>query len=197
MNVKQKQNDSFKNLLPYVVLAMVVLVVVFALNMQGSTVNELTTGELMTELQENNVTEIAITPKSDESIYYVEGKLEGYRETESFTARVVGSELDNVLALIEENNIEDYDTNADPGSSPFLYILVNVLPLVLLVVVMYFLFMKLANSNKSSMDFGRSKARLSNENDKKNFKDVAGLKEEKEEVAELIDFLKILRSSKN
>ena len=190
MNVKQKQNDSFKNLLPYVVLAMVVLVVVFALNMQGSTVNELTTGELMTELQENNVTEIAITPKSDESIYYVEGKLEGYRETESFTARVVGSELDNVLTLIEENNIEDYDTNADPGSSPFLYILVNVLPLVLLVVVMYFLFMKLANSNKSSMDFGRSKARLSNENDKKNFKDVAGLKEEKEEVAELIDFLK-------
>ncbi len=190
MNVKQKQNDSFKNLLPYVVLAMVVLVVVFALNMQGSTVNELTTGELMTELQENNVTEIAITPKSDESIYYVEGKLEGYKETESFTARVVGSELDNVLTLIEENNIEDYDTNADPGSSPFLYILVNVLPLVLLVVVMYFLFMKLANSNKSSMDFGRSKARLSDENDKKNFKDVAGLKEEKEEVAELIDFLK-------
>ena len=190
MNVKQKQNDSFKNLLPYVVLAIVVLVVVLALNMQGSTVNELTTGELMTELQENNVTEIAITPKSDESIYYVEGKLEGYKETESFTAKVVGSELDNVLALINENNIEEYDTNSDPGSSPFLYILVNVLPLVLLVVVMYFLFMKLANSNKSSMDFGRSKARLSNENDKKNFKDVAGLKEEKEEVAELIDFLK-------
>ena len=190
MNVKQKQNDSFKNLLPYVVLAIVVLVVVLALNMQGSTVNELTTGELMTELQENNVTEIAITPKSDESIYYVEGKLEGYKETESFTAKVVGSELDNVLALINENNIEEYDTNSDPGSSPFLYILVNVLPLVLLVVVMYFLFMKLANSNKSSMDFGRSKARLSNENDKKSFKDVAGLKEEKEEVAELIDFLK-------
>ena len=190
MNVKQKQNDSFKNLLPYVVLAMVVLVVVFALNMQGSTVNELTTGELMTELQENNVTEIAITPKSDESIYYIEGKLEGYKETESFTAKVVGSELDNVLALINENNIEEYDTNSDPGSSPFLYILVNVLPLVLLVIVMYFLFMKLANSNKSSMDFGRSKARLSNENDKKSFKDVAGLKEEKEEVAELIDFLK-------
>lgn len=190
MNVKQKQNDSFKNLLPYVVLAIVVLVVVLALNMQGSTVNELTTGELMTELQENNVTEIAITPKSDESIYYIEGKLEGYKETESFTAKVVGSELDNVLALINENNIEEYDTNSDPGSSPFLYILVNVLPLVLLVVVMYFLFMKLANSNKSSMDFGRSKARLSNENDKKSFKDVAGLKEEKEEVAELIDFLK-------
>ena len=190
MNVKQKQNDGFKNLLPYVVLAVVILVVISALGLQGSTVNELSTGELITELKENNVTEISITPKSDESVYYIEGKLEGYKETESFSTKVVASELDNVLTLINENKIEEYDTNSDPGSSVFLYILVNVLPLVLLVVAMYFLFMKLANSNKNSMDFGRSKARLSNDNDKKSFKDVAGLKEEKEEVAELIDFLK-------
>ena len=190
MNVKPKQNDSFKNLLPYVVLAVVILVVISVLRIQGATVNELSTGELITELKENNVTEIAITPKSDESVYYIEGKLEGYKETESFTAKVVASELENVLTLINENKIEEYNTNSDPGSSIFLYVLVNVLPLVLLVVVMYFLFMRLANSNKNSMDFGRSKARLSNENDKKSFKDVAGLKEEKEEVAELIDFLK-------
>ena len=190
MNVKPKQNDSFKNLLPYVVLAVVILVVISVLRIQGTTVNELSTGELITELKENNVTEISITPKSDESVYYIEGKLEGYKETESFTAKVVTSELENVLTLINENKIEEYNTNSDPGSSIFLYVLVNVLPLVLLVVVMYFLFMRLANSNKNSMDFGRSKARLSNENDKKSFKDVAGLKEEKEEVAELIDFLK-------
>lgn len=190
MNVKPKQNDSFKNLLPYVVLAVVILVVISVLRIQGTTVNDLSTGELITELKENNVTEISITPKSDESVYYIEGKLEDYKETESFTAKVVASELENVLTLINENKIEEYNTNSDPGSSIFLYVLVNVLPLVLLVVVMYFLFMRLANSNKNSMDFGRSKARLSNENDKKSFKDVAGLKEEKEEVAELIDFLK-------
>ena len=190
MNAKVNKNNSFKNFLPYIILVGVVLVVFGALNLQGTKINELSTGQLITELKENNVTKVTITPKSDESVYYVEGTLNGYKNNESFKAKVVTTELENIVSLINENNIKEYDTNADPGGSMFLYILVNVLPLVLLVVGMYFLFMRLANSNKNSMDFGRSKARLYNDKDKKSFKDVAGLKEEKEEVSELIDFLK-------
>lgn len=190
MNVKKNKNDGIKNFLPYMILCGVVAVIVVALNFQGVKVNDLSTGELITELKENNVTEIVVTPKSNESIYYLEGKLEGYKKTESFKAKAVGTELETILALIKENKVEKYETKSDPGENIFLYVLINVAPLVLLVVGMYFIFTRIANSNKNSMDFGRSKARLSTDSDKKSFKDVAGLKEEKEEVAELIDFLK-------
>lgn len=190
MNTKMKKNNNLKNLLPYVVLMAVIAFVLLALNMQGTTIKELKTGELISELKENNVTEVTVTPQSNKSIYVIEGRLEGYKKSEKFTSKVVAGELDTVLELINENNVKEYDTNPDPGENIILYLAVNVLPLLLMVVIMYILFTKLANSNKNSMDFGRSKARLSNDSDKKSFKDVAGLKEEKEEVEELIDFLK-------
>jgi len=190
MNMRMNKNDSMKNFLPYMILFGVVLMVFAVLNMQSVKVNELSTGELIKALQDDKVTEVKVTPKSSESIFYITGKLEDYKKNESFTAKVVSNQLSNVILLIENNEIEEYETDPDPGESAFLYIIVNVLPIILVVIAMYFLFSKLANTNKSSMDFGKSKARLSNDNDKKLFKDVAGLKEEKEEVAELIDFLK-------
>ena len=81
-------------------------------------------------------------------------------------------------------------TNSDPESSSVLLILINVVPYVLLIGGLFFLFTKQMNGAGKSMDFGKSRAKLSSDNNKTTFKDVAGLKEEKEEVQELIDFLK-------
>ena len=189
--MKNAKKTSFIKLLgPYLVMGMIIGIIMVVLNFQGMTVNNLSTGKLLTALENNEVKEIVITPKSSESIYYVEGKLNSYKDGESFKTKVVEDEIPQIIEYVQKNNIEKYDTNKDPGSSALLYIVVNVLPIIIVVMVAYSLFNKLASSNKNSMDFGRSKARLSDDKDKKSFKDVAGLKEEKEEVEELIDFLK-------
>ena len=178
----QNNSNRLKNTLPYLILIGVVIVVLFILDMQGNKVNELSTGELLKSLKDNNVTEIMITPNSNESVYYVEGKLKDYDENESFKTKLVESEVPLITDYVTENDIAEYDTKSDPGSSAFLYIIVNVLPFVLVIVFGYVLMKKLAMTNKNSVDFGRSRARLSNDQDKKSFKDVAGLTEEKQEL---------------
>ncbi len=144
----------------------------------------------MNAISAKTITEITITPSGEKNIYFIEGKINSYKENETFQAKVVEAELSNVVKYAESNNLNVYETNPDPGSFSWMYIIVNVVPLLLLVVFTYFLFSKMANSNKGSMDFGKSRAKLSEDGGSVTFKDVAGLKEEKEEVKELIDFLK-------
>ena len=186
----KNQSNRIKNSFPYLILLAVIAFVLIVLEFQGNTVKNLSTGELLKELSNNTVTEITITPNSNESVYYIEGKLKDYKEGESFKTKVISEDVGVISNYVKENEISKYNTNSDPGSNTFLYIVVNVLPFVLTIILGYVLFKKLAMSNKNSVDFGRSRARLSDDKDKKTFNDVAGLTEEKEEVAELIDFLK-------
>ena len=174
-----KKANVIKNFSPYIILVIIIGVMFYVVNMQGTSVHEISTGKLMDYLKENKVTEITITPKSSESIYYVEGKLEKYKKDESFKTKIVEEEVGVVTNYIKENNISKYNTNKDPGTSTIMYIIVNVVPFAIMIILAYLLFSRLASSNKNSMDFGRSKAKLSDDNNKKTFKDVAGLKEEK------------------
>ena len=189
-NKKLKININ-KGMFPYILLFVIILGALVFANMSQYTVNTFTYDELISELSTNNVTEIAITPKDTSGIYTITGKLEGYNEYESFKADVPFSEtvLSKILTYADNNDIE-VNANTNPENSMLVSVLVNVVPIVLLIIVSVYLFNKLAGSNKNSMDFGRSKAKLYADEKKATFKDVAGLKEEKEEVEELIEFLK-------
>ena len=185
------KNTVKRGILPYLFLVIVILGVYYFFGVLNKDVHVLTYNELLTAINENNVTEMSITPKDRSVVYEISGKLNGYKDNESFFIRVplTDSVISNIYTANTQNNFK-LETNVDPESSTLLLILVNVLPIVLIVGFGFFFLTRSMNGANKSMDFGRSRARLSDENNKTTFKDVAGLKEEKEEVSELIDFLK-------
>ena len=85
----KKKSNAYTAMAPYLILAVALVVTLFFMGNTGTEVHELTTGELIQEIKEENVTEITITPKSSESVYYIEGKLEDYGKNESFTNKVI------------------------------------------------------------------------------------------------------------
>ena len=186
----KKNNNILKVSFPYIILMIVIIGTLLFFNIVGKEVHTLTTGEFLSYIDKEEVTELTVTPKSSDSVYYLEGKLESYEENESFKTKIIPEEIDKISEYALSHNMDLYDTEKDPGSSSILYIVVNLLPIAILVVVTFILFSKMAGGNNKSMDFGRSRAKLSQDGGKVKFADVAGLKEEKEEVAELIDFLR-------
>ena len=180
-----------KGILPYIILLFIMFAILYFFNMMNQRVNILTYDEFMKEANEGNVEEVLITPRSRASVYEISGTLKEYEDNESFFLRVPldSDVMSNILDIQKEESFK-LDTSTDPESSTFLLFLVNVLPMVILIGGAFFLITRQMGSANKSMDFGRSRARLNEDNKKVTFKDVAGLDEEKEEVAELIDFLK-------
>ena len=186
----KKKNNSFMAMIPYVIVLAVILIALFFTYDKKAEVHELKTGELIQEIQKEEVSEITITPKSSESIYIVEGKLKSYGDKESFTTKVIGEEITTITEYAENQGIKEFETKKDPGSNNVMYYVIQIVPMIIIIVAAYYMFAKLAAGNNRSMDFGRSRAKLSEDGGSTRFTDVAGLKEEKEEVQELIDFLK-------
>lgn len=180
-----------KGLLPYVFIFLIMIAIYYCFNVANQKVNTLTYNEFMEKVSDGSVSKLEITPRDRAKTYEIRGKLEKYKENESFFVRVPLSEgvMKKIIDASETQNFK-MTTVADPESSSLLLVLINVLPIVLLVGFAFYFFSRQMAGNKNSMDFGKSKARLNSDNNKVTFKDVAGLKEEKEEVKELIDFLK-------
>ena len=190
---KKRRSNLLSAMLPYIALGIAFLAMFLFMN-GGKGPNELTTGELIQAIKKENVTEIVITPKASEGLIYVEGKLKGYKKDETFVAKIIGTEeeVSFITNYVKENESDKikFETEKDPGSSDVVYIIFQIVPFVILIVGGYILFARLSAGNNKSMDFGKSRAKLSEDGGQTRFSDVAGLKEEKEEVQELIDFLK-------
>ena len=184
-----KKKSIRKGLFPYLIIGLIMVGMLIFVNIMNTKINYLTYDKFVKDLKD--VTELTITPRVSGSVYELEGKMKGYEENESFFLRAPLSEsVMNTLLSGEEEYSYEITTKSDPSSSTFVSFLINVLPMIILLGVAFFMITRQMNSANKSMDFGKSRARLSEDSKKITFDKVAGLKEEKEEVQELIDFLK-------
>ena len=180
-----------RGLVPYVFLFLFIMGVAYFFNIMNHKVNVITYDEFMKQAQKGQVEEVVITPRTRASVYEITGIMKNYEENESFFVRtpLAGEVMDKILTTGEKAGFK-ISTATDPESSTLLLFIMNVLPmLILLGAAFYFITRQMGSANKS-MDFGKSRARLNEDTRKVTFNEVAGLDEEKEEVAELIDFLK-------
>ncbi len=180
-----------KGLIPYVLILLIMAGILYFIKMNNRKINYISYDKFASYMDNGEIKEINITPNSDGGVYKITGKLKSYSKDESFFLRVpLAGEVVNQIIESEKINNFEINTSSDPSSNTLLSILLNIGPMVLLIVIAFYFVSKQMNSASKSMDFGKSRARLNEENNKITFDKVAGLDEEKEEVAELIDFLK-------
>ena len=191
MNRKIDRKTLRRSILPYIFFAIVFLAIFLIINFANNKVNTLTYDEFMKALDSEEITEMTVTTRGSAYTYQIKGKLSDYEENETFVAVLPLSDevMKKIVAASDENDFK-LTVEPDPESSSLLIILVNLLPIVIVLGFGFWFFNRQMAGGKSSMDFGKSRAKLNSEDNKVTFKDVAGLKEEKEEVKELIDFLR-------
>lgn len=174
-------NDMVKNLVLWVVIA-VVLMSVFNGFQQGAAVKPqpLSYSQFIAEVKQGHVSEV-----------YIEGrKIEGIVQGKKFTTYAP-----NDPKLVDELLLNHVEIQAAPPAqrSWLLDLLISMLPILLLLGVwIYFMRqMQGGGGGRGAMSFGKSKAQLLGEDQiKTTFNDVAGVEEAKEEVAELVEFLR-------
>ena len=186
------KNKVKKGLIPYLFLFLILSTVVFLFSIMNQKVHTLSYDEFVGYAEGEAIAELNIIPRSSAGVYEIIGKLENYNKNESFSLTVPLSDeiIGRVIDVVEKQGVV-INTSSDPESSWLMLFVIRLLPSLLLVgFAFYFLTKQMGGTANKSMDFGRSKARLNEESNKTTFKQVAGLDEEKEELAELIDFLK-------
>jgi cell division protease FtsH len=172
-----------KNLMLWLVVGLVVVLFWNVSSRIQQKDRPLSFSEFMGQVDRDNVAEVTITGSAAGS--QISGKLKNNQPFQTYAPAQYDTLVDKLLA----GNIEV--TARDSNGSSWLAHLINWTPIFIMIAFLVFFMRQMQGSGNRALSFGKSKARLTSSQQKKvTFKDVAGVDEAKEELQEIIDFLR-------
>ncbi|HAX47240.1 MAG TPA: cell division protein FtsH, partial [Nitrospina sp.] len=173
-------NQFYKNLALWLVIGMILIALFNIFNQPLNTQSEVIFSEFMNQVENGQITEVMIQGDS------ISGKNVDGRSFQTMTP----PKDPDLVRILREKGVRIVVVPPEQ-TSWYMNILISWFPMILLLGIWIFFMRQMQSGGGKALSFGKSKARLMNEaKNKTTFKDVAGVDEAKEELHEIIEFLK-------
>ena len=190
-----QNNDNQNNMKPrkrvdwllivFIVIIVISLITLFS-QLSSSQVKTLNYADFQTLVENGNVSTAEVSPAGGENynLYEINGEYNPGNGQSRYYIVVTGEQLNNLMSIDGGSNIFVITPLSE---NLFLSFILSLVPYLIVIIIFIFLFR--GQGNNKAFDFAKSTARLTREKTV-TFKDVAGCDEEKEELVEIIDFLR-------
>jgi cell division protease FtsH len=179
MDRPRKKNKTYKNILFWIAAGILIILLFSVFQNPGAVSEEVTFSQFMNDLEANEIGEVTIEGS----------QVKGTYATGTAFKTVVPDQFDDLVKVLREHNVNI--TVKDSQKNPWYSYLFTWFPIILLILFWVFFMRQMQSGGNKALSFGKSRAKLFSGLQKKvTFKDVAGVDEAKEELSEIIGFLR-------
>ncbi len=179
-------NRVLRNVIFYGLIFLVLVGILSWFKNSNEVTKPITYNEFVAHLENGDIEKYTMQP--ERGVYEIKGQLKGAKEGDFFITYVMNSP-----AMLDRIDAASSDLEVKPAKETSVWVsfLTGIIPFIIIFILFFFLLNQAQGGGSRVMNFGKSKAKLYSEEKKKvRFRDVAGADEEKQELVEVVDFLK-------